>query len=143
MTQLLSVLATLTKDAQLEVTAASAAAPTVVSSPSPSSTPPPIATALAGFQIHGPWVAGTLYLVVPIAPLSVIPEARLAEDEDQRLWYCISKDTYIGVHTSHALAVAAVSGVSGSAMKSYKTQILAVDAFNELLGYHGMVAICP
>jgi hypothetical protein len=37
---------------------------------------------------------------------------------------------------NNALAMAAVVGVSRSAMKSYKTQALALAAFNEMLTYN-------
>ncbi|KAJ7784912.1 hypothetical protein DFH07DRAFT_763525 [Mycena maculata] len=157
--KLLSALATLTKgiislhpphallhsssDAQNELAAAAVEDPAPAPTPSPPGTPPPVATALAGFQTRGPWVAGTLYLVVPTGPLVLIPEAPVADGEDTPLWYCITKGTFVGVHLNHALVLAAVSGVSGSAMESYKTQALAVDAFNEMLGFHGMVQIRP
>ncbi|KAJ7735251.1 hypothetical protein DFH07DRAFT_780047 [Mycena maculata] len=106
--------------------------------------PPPIsptpAPAPVGFQTHGPWVAGTLFLVVPTAPLMLIHEDPVADDAEAPLWYCITKGTYVGVHTSQALALTAVQGVRNSGMKSYKTQSLAVAAFNEMLAYR-MVAI--
>ncbi|KAJ7747898.1 hypothetical protein DFH07DRAFT_962317 [Mycena maculata] len=82
----------------------------------------------------------TLYLVVPTAPLMIVHEDPVADGADGPLWYCITKGTYVGVHTSHALALTAVQGVGSSAMKSYKTQALAVAAFNEMLAYR-MVAI--
>ncbi|KAJ7914817.1 hypothetical protein B0H13DRAFT_1872529 [Mycena leptocephala] len=75
------------------------------------------------FHATGPWVAGALYIVVPGAPLAAIPEATPAYGH------------FVGCTLSNALALNATIGVSGSAMKSYKTQALALTAFNQLLGY--------
>ncbi|KAJ7881949.1 hypothetical protein B0H13DRAFT_2344882 [Mycena leptocephala] len=47
---------------------------------------------------------------------------------------------YVGITLNNALALGAVSGVSRSTMKSFKSQVLALASFNELLGY-GMVAV--
>jgi hypothetical protein len=89
------------------------------------------------FRTHGPWVAGVLYQVVPGGPLAPIAE----ENETSGDWYCIHKGLYVGVTLSHALATNAVVGVSNSGMKGYKTQVAALAAFNELLGYN-MIRIC-
>ncbi|KAJ7687067.1 hypothetical protein B0H14DRAFT_3176746, partial [Mycena olivaceomarginata] len=102
---------------------------------------PPVATAApvvplpAGFQTQGPWVAGALYLVVPAGPLAPVPEEAAAEGEAP-LWYCITRGRHIGVTLHNSLALAAVVGVSRSSMKSYKTQALAVSAFNDMLTYN-------
>ncbi|KAJ7087732.1 hypothetical protein C8R43DRAFT_1142319 [Mycena crocata] len=64
------------------------------------------------------------------------------DGDEEALWYCITKGHVVGVHLSHALALASVTGVSNSAMKAYKTQALAVAAFNELLQYR-LVAVLP
>ncbi|KAJ7601257.1 hypothetical protein B0H17DRAFT_1223303 [Mycena rosella] len=58
------------------------------------------------------------------------------------LLYCITKGKYAGITLSHALALNAVVGVFSSAMKSYKSQSLALSAFNEMLQYR-MVVIIP
>ncbi|KAJ6503114.1 hypothetical protein DFH09DRAFT_1335501 [Mycena vulgaris] len=108
------------------------ALPIATPTPSPAVTPAP-----GMFLTRGPWVAGSLYQVVPGGPLTHIVEAA---GDDQPLWYCITRGHYVGVTLSHALALAAVVRVSGSAMKSYKTQVLAVEAFNEMLQFH-MVAV--
>ncbi|KAJ7435120.1 hypothetical protein B0H11DRAFT_2257619 [Mycena galericulata] len=76
---------------------------------------------------------GGFYVVIPPAPLLPIAEP---------IWYCITKGRYVGVTLNNALALAAVVGVSGGNMKGYKTQALALAAFNELLQYH-MVAVIP
>ncbi|KAJ7450431.1 hypothetical protein FB451DRAFT_1186829 [Mycena latifolia] len=103
----------------------------VPAGPGPASAP--------GFLTHGPWVSGSLYVVVPAGPLTLIAEA---DGDDQPLWYCITRGHYVGVTLSHALALAAVTGVPANAMKSYKMQALAVAAFNDLLQYR-LVAVVP
>jgi hypothetical protein len=74
--------------------------------------------------------------------LTAIAEAALPEGESVPLWYCISRGHYVGVTLNRTLAINAVLGVSGNAMKSHKSQVLAVAAFNELLQYR-MVAVIP
>jgi hypothetical protein len=94
------------------------------------------------FHATGPWVAGALYIVVPSAPLAAIPEDPPAFGESFPLWYCITRGHFVGCTLSNALALNATLGVSGSAMKSYKSQALAVAAFNQLLGYQ-MITVIP
>ncbi|KAJ7756761.1 hypothetical protein DFH07DRAFT_772997 [Mycena maculata] len=103
-------------------------------------TPPAVPTGTGGFHTCGPWIAGAFYVVVPAAPLQLIAEPPRQEGDEGDLWYAITKGTYVGVHQSQGLALAAVSSVSSSSMRSYKTQALAVAAFNEMLGYN-MVSI--
>ncbi|KAJ7487165.1 hypothetical protein FB451DRAFT_1392011 [Mycena latifolia] len=95
--------------------------------------------ASTGFLTRGPWVVGGLYLVVPTGPLALIPEQEPAEEQ---FWYSITRGRYVGVTLSHSLALAAVSGVSRSSMKSYKTEVAAAAAFNEMLSYN-LVAVLP
>ncbi|KAJ7105444.1 hypothetical protein C8R43DRAFT_1140771 [Mycena crocata] len=109
-------------------TAAPQPAPQLVTVPSPT-----------GFQTTGPWIAGALYVVVPGGPLLPVAEPEYTGD-DAPLWYCITKGMFVGVTLSQGLASTATTGVRASAMKSYKTQIGALDAFNEMLRY-GMVAV--
>ncbi|KAJ7669899.1 hypothetical protein DFH06DRAFT_1125308 [Mycena polygramma] len=119
---------------------APAASPAVVPTPAPASTTAP---APAGFHTTGPWVAGALYVVVPSAPLMPIVETDIVPDgEEGPKWYAITRGHYIGVTLSNPLAVNAVVGVSHSGMKGYKTQALALAAFNEMLRYN-MVAVIP
>ncbi|KAJ7169365.1 hypothetical protein C8R43DRAFT_945304 [Mycena crocata] len=96
------------------------------------------AAAPTGFLTHGPWLVGGLYIVVPTSPLMAIVE----EDAEDKLWYCITQGKFVGVTTSNTLALRAVSRVSGSSMAGHKTQALAVQEFNQMLGY-SMVAIPP
>ncbi|KAJ7836826.1 hypothetical protein B0H13DRAFT_1912885 [Mycena leptocephala] len=92
-----------------------------------------------GFRTRGPWVAGALYTVVPTGPLLAIAEDEYT-DEEGPTWYAITRGLYVGVTLSNALAVNAVVRVSGSNMRSFATQALALAAFNKLLGYN-MIAI--
>ncbi|KAJ6524928.1 hypothetical protein B0H19DRAFT_1085050 [Mycena capillaripes] len=100
---------------------------------------PATLVAPVGFRTRGPWVSGALYQVVPVGPLTAIAEEETTADFAP-YWYCITRGKYVGVTLSHALVLAAVSGVSRSSMKAYKTQILAVESFNEMLAF-GMVAV--
>ncbi|KAJ7044911.1 hypothetical protein C8F04DRAFT_1174653 [Mycena alexandri] len=117
--------------------------------PAPAPPPYPVDAAAAPvvapgptFQTRGPWVAGALFIVVPPVALSAIPEDPLVDDESSPLWYAITKGTFIGVTLSNPLALAATVGVSGSRMKSYKSQALALAAFNEMLNF-ALLAVIP
>ncbi|KAJ6465536.1 hypothetical protein C8R47DRAFT_1079315 [Mycena vitilis] len=106
-----------------------AAAPTPALTPTVNATPSvPAPTA---FRSRGPWVVGAVYHVVPAAPL--VP---ILEDGDEDSWYAIYRGLYVGITLNNALASAAVVGVSGSSMKSHKTQDRALAAFNEMLRYN-------
>ncbi|KAJ7704199.1 hypothetical protein B0H16DRAFT_1482688 [Mycena metata] len=111
---------------QTPATPAQAPAPTVIVASAPPS-PPGV------FLTRGPWVAGALYVVVPTAPLLGIAEEAL--DDDVPAWYAIIRGRYVGVTLSNALALNATTGVSAGSMRKYKTQALAVAAFNEMLQY--------
>jgi hypothetical protein len=94
-----------------------------------------------GFRIRGPWVVGALYVVVPLQHLAPVAESTPANDEDEGPpWYCITRGKYIGITRNNFLALTAVTGVSAGCMKSYKTQVEALEVFNELLDYH-MVSV--
>jgi hypothetical protein len=58
------------------------------------------------------------------------------EDNSERLWYAITRGLYVGITLNNPLALAAVLGVSGSAMKGHKTQAKALAVFNELLAFN-------
>ncbi|KAJ7123801.1 hypothetical protein C8R43DRAFT_1135852 [Mycena crocata] len=90
-----------------------------------------------GLQNHGPWLAGGLYTVVPSGPL--LPATTPGDDG---VWYCITRGHFVGITPNNALALNAVTGVTANAMKSYKTQALALAAFNGLQSY-GMVSVAP
>ncbi|KAJ6544603.1 hypothetical protein DFH09DRAFT_1321806 [Mycena vulgaris] len=119
--------------------ASQAALPALAASPAPAVAAGSTATPAVGFLTRGPWVVGSLYQVVPTGPLIAIAEEATVVDED-RYWYCITRGRYVGVTLAHTLAVGAVSGVSRGSMKAYKTQALAVAAFNDMFAYN-MIAI--
>ncbi|KAK7019609.1 hypothetical protein R3P38DRAFT_3199259 [Favolaschia claudopus] len=122
--------------AGLSTTAGPATASTVPPPPPP---PAPAAPAApTGFRNHGPWVADALYLVVPAQHLQAVPEAFSFEVV---LWYCITRGKWVGVTRSNSLALGAVVGVSGSHMKSYKTQALALAAFNQSLNFRDVAIL--
>ncbi|KAJ6525809.1 hypothetical protein DFH09DRAFT_1328827 [Mycena vulgaris] len=105
-------------------------------------TPPIAATVVpapTGFLTQGPWVVGSLYVVVPTGPLLPI---NTGLSDEQAVWYCITRGHYVGITLSNLLALAAVVGVSASNMKGYHGQALAIAAFNEMLQYR-MVAVIP
>ncbi|KAJ7140437.1 hypothetical protein C8R46DRAFT_1233884 [Mycena filopes] len=107
--------------------------------PAPAPVPAPVVvppTPPGVFLTRGPWVAGALYIVVPPGPLAPIAEEQYATEDDAPGWYTITKGRYVGVTLSNALALASVVGISAGSMKKYKTQVLALAAFNEMLGYH-------
>ncbi|KAJ7796344.1 hypothetical protein B0H14DRAFT_3494899 [Mycena olivaceomarginata] len=62
-------------------------------------------------------------------PLASIP----VPAGDEELWYCILKGKFVGVTQNHPLAIDTVLGVSNNSMRSYKTQALALAAFNSAL----------
>ncbi|KAJ7687790.1 hypothetical protein B0H16DRAFT_1221796, partial [Mycena metata] len=66
----------------------------------------------------------------------------LADDESGPTWYSISKGTFIGVTLSNHMALAATVGISGSHMKGYRTQALALAAFNEMQQF-GLLGVIP
>ncbi|KAJ7472807.1 hypothetical protein FB451DRAFT_1399005 [Mycena latifolia] len=113
------------------------AAAAVGNAPTATSPANPATPGSVGFQTGGPWIAGALFVVVPGAPLMLVAED---PSSDGALWYCITKGRYVGVTLSNPLALAATTGASCGAMKSYKTQSLAVAAFNEMLKLH-MVSV--
>lgn len=97
---------------------------------------PPAAPLPAVPQSTGPWEAGVIYSVVPPRALAAIAE------DNEELWYSILKGKFVGVTQNHPLALTAVVGVSNNSMRGYKTQALALDAFNVALAA-GLVEIWP
>jgi hypothetical protein len=81
-------------------------------------------------------VVGVVYTVVPPHPL-----APLSYDDGEP-WYGILKGKYVGVTQNHALALDGIIGVSRNSMRSYKSQVAAVDAFNAALTA-GVVEVRP
>ncbi|KAK6984234.1 hypothetical protein R3P38DRAFT_3232317 [Favolaschia claudopus] len=105
---------------------------------------PTVAPAVAPLSLRtqGPWLAGLLFIVVPTQHLQAVPEDPIADGEEHPVWYAITRGRHIGITLSNPFALAAIVGVSGGHMKKYKTQILALQAFNDSLTL-GMVAVLP
>ncbi|KAJ7801667.1 hypothetical protein B0H14DRAFT_3782630 [Mycena olivaceomarginata] len=137
---MINAMATLSQASQAQPLPPHTAFAPAVTEAAPAVPTPTPAQVPAGFRTRGPWIAGSLFIVVPPEHLMPIPEAPVDSEDDFPLWYCITKGKYIGITLSNPLALAAVVGVSGSRMKAYKTQVLALEAFNEMLDYH-MVAV--
>ncbi|KAJ7164589.1 hypothetical protein C8R43DRAFT_946405 [Mycena crocata] len=76
-----------------------------------------------GIHLTGP---GEVYGVVPLAPLSLVP------DNGQK-WYAVTKGRYVGCTPSASVAEAAVTGVSHALRAGFGSQALAVQAFNSAL----------
>ncbi|KAK7043465.1 hypothetical protein R3P38DRAFT_3177874 [Favolaschia claudopus] len=111
--------------------------PQIFGLPSPGPVVSPAIPAQPLLRTTGPWIVGSLYIVVPPQHLAAIPENQQT-DEDTPVWYCISKGRYVGVTLIHAVALAAILGVSGGSMRSYKTQVKALEAFNNALDFHSV-----
>ncbi|KAJ7023227.1 hypothetical protein C8F04DRAFT_1271652 [Mycena alexandri] len=114
-------------------------APQVAPAPSPAPAPAPTPSTGA-FLTRGPWVAGGLYLVVPSGPLLAVPEEELDDYEEPPIWYAITRGRYVGVTMNNGLAVNATTGISAGLQRKYKTQALALAAFNEMLRF-GLVSV--
>ncbi|KAJ7803063.1 hypothetical protein B0H14DRAFT_3487807 [Mycena olivaceomarginata] len=75
----------------------------------------------------------------PAAPLPAVPQSTGP-------WRLVSSTAlslpFVGVTQNHPLALTAVVGVSNNSMRGYKTQALALDAFNIALTA-GLVEIRP
>ncbi|KAJ7779445.1 hypothetical protein DFH07DRAFT_950501 [Mycena maculata] len=102
--------------------------------PSASADLPPSVNS-AGFRTGGPWIV--LYVVILGGSLLPIVDDVTLE----RYWYCVTKGRYVGITLSHALAWAAISGVSGGVMKAYKSQADTIAAFSESLQYHMVTVV--
>ncbi|KAK6974552.1 hypothetical protein R3P38DRAFT_2811921 [Favolaschia claudopus] len=109
--------------------------------PAPMVTAAPAPGALV-FRTSAPWIAGFVYIVIPLANLSAVAEPAYENEEDSPTWYCITRGKYVGVIMNHTLAHGAVAGVSGNRWKSHKTQALALQDFNDALTC-GLVAVVP
>ncbi|KAJ7907846.1 hypothetical protein B0H13DRAFT_2331943 [Mycena leptocephala] len=90
---------------------------------------PPLPAAPCKHRFSHPWSLGRRLPLPcgPVGPLMPIAE----EDQSERIWYCITRGLYVGITLNNPLALTAVIGVSGGAMKGHKTQSKALAAFNE------------
>ncbi|KAJ7511248.1 hypothetical protein B0H11DRAFT_2215087 [Mycena galericulata] len=104
--------------AQVFAAIAAAAAP----APAPAAGP-----AAGGFtRATAPWVAGTLYSVIPLAPLQAIPD-------NGEKWFAITRGKYVGLTKNSAISINAVTGVPGALMEKFSGQADALEYFNGAL----------
>lgn len=82
----------------------------------------------------GPWVAGTLYGVIPHAPLTAVP------DRNEK-WFSITRGKYVGLTTNSAISLNAVTGVPGGLSDRCNTQAEALQHFNDALGVNAVALI--
>ncbi|KAK6985137.1 hypothetical protein R3P38DRAFT_3230797 [Favolaschia claudopus] len=126
---------------------ATTATPPVATPPAPAAASTTVilrqaAPALPVLRTTGPWNVGFLFIVVPPQHLTAIPDPPLPAGEEFQYWYCISKGRFVGITLSHGFAMAGTLGVSGAQLKAYRSQIQALDAFNQYLDFH-MVTVVP
>ncbi|KAJ7040188.1 hypothetical protein C8F04DRAFT_1178283 [Mycena alexandri] len=79
----------------------------------------------------GPWVTGTLYGVVPLAPLTAIPD-------NNEKWFAITRGRYVGLTTNSAISLNAVTGVSSGLSNRLSSQAEALHHFNTVLAAHAI-----
>ncbi|KAJ7026092.1 hypothetical protein C8F04DRAFT_1268564 [Mycena alexandri] len=118
--------------AQVTAAAAPDAAPAVASAPSPSA--PAAAASPPLIRTSAPWLAGSLYAVVPNAPLGAVAD-------NGEKWFAITRGRYIGLTTNAAIAINATGGVSGGLGPKFSSQMEALDHFNSALSLHAVAVI--
>ncbi|KAJ7143246.1 hypothetical protein C8R46DRAFT_1233022 [Mycena filopes] len=101
--------------------AVTAAGPFISAPQQQQSAPAPVTTAAGP-----PWVAGTIYSVVPSAPLTAIP------DRGEK-WFAITRGRYVGLTPNSAISLGAVTGVSTALSGKHSSQQAALAHFNAAL----------
>ncbi|KAJ6449244.1 hypothetical protein C8R47DRAFT_1230718 [Mycena vitilis] len=86
------------------------------------------------FCTTGPWIAGSLYTVVPAEPLAAVPD-----NNDK--WFAITSGKYVGLTKNAALSLAAVVGVSNALSTSFTSQTEALEHFNSALEGNAIAVI--
>ncbi|KAJ7848682.1 hypothetical protein B0H13DRAFT_2361768 [Mycena leptocephala] len=102
----------------IAATASPSAAP-VVTGPNPSLP----ASALGS---NGPWIAGVLYSVTPLAPLAPV-------GDNGEKWFAITRGRYVGLTKNSAISLNAVTGISSGLSDKLASQAEALDHFNSAL----------
>ncbi|KAJ7041692.1 hypothetical protein C8F04DRAFT_1176789 [Mycena alexandri] len=82
-------------------------------------------------SFSAPWIAGNLYGVVPLAPLTAIP------DRDEK-WFAITRGRYVGLTTNSAISINAVTGVPSGLSDRCASQAEALQHFNVALAAHAV-----
>ncbi|KAJ7437058.1 hypothetical protein B0H11DRAFT_2255621 [Mycena galericulata] len=102
------------------------------SAPGPAPAPAPNTPSFV--RTTGPWVAGQLYGIPPLAPLAAVPD-------DGGKWFAITRGKYVGLTKNSAVSLNAVSGVSGALSDRLTTQAEALEYFNDALGKDSVAVI--
>ncbi|KAJ7130578.1 hypothetical protein C8R44DRAFT_872366 [Mycena epipterygia] len=77
-------------------------------------------------RMTGPWVAGTLYGVVPAAPLAAVPD-------NNEKWFAITRGTYVGLTRNSAISLNATTRIKSGLAEKCPSQGAALEHFNEAL----------
>ncbi|KAJ7917018.1 hypothetical protein B0H13DRAFT_2322797 [Mycena leptocephala] len=94
--------------------------------------PTPTAPAVPGLRTSGPWLAGLLYAVTPLAPLTAV-----ADNGDK--WFAITRGRYVGLTKNSAISHNAVTGISSGLSDKCGSQAEALEYFNGALGVGAVV----
>ncbi|KAJ7846659.1 hypothetical protein B0H13DRAFT_2362900 [Mycena leptocephala] len=94
----------------------------------------PFVASHAQIYSAGPWIAGSLYDVVPAAPLRAIPD-------NGEKWYAITRGKYVGLTKNSVVSLNAVTGISTSLSEKHGSQSEALDHFNSALGINAIAVI--
>ncbi|KAJ7022831.1 hypothetical protein C8F04DRAFT_1272129 [Mycena alexandri] len=79
----------------------------------------------------GPWVTGTLYGVVPLGPITAIPDSN-------EKWFAITRGRYVGLTINSAISLNAVTGVPSGLSERFNSQAEALQHFNAALAAHAI-----
>ncbi|KAJ7431201.1 hypothetical protein B0H11DRAFT_2262224 [Mycena galericulata] len=121
--------ATEVSDAAVLVQQAATHSQAPVPAPAPAPALPPFV------RTTGPWIAGQLYGIPPLAPLTAVPD-------NGEKWFAITRGRYVGLTNNSAISLNAVTGVSGALSGRRTTQAEALAHFNSAL-QTGAVAVIP
>ncbi|KAJ7030560.1 hypothetical protein C8F04DRAFT_1263681 [Mycena alexandri] len=101
----------------------------------PTAPAPPLGSAVASLiRSTGPWAAGYLYGVVPLGPLSSVPD-------NGGKWFAITRGTYVGLTQNSAISLSAVTGVSTALTGKFSNQTDALNHFNGALASHSVAVL--
>ncbi|KAJ7139005.1 hypothetical protein C8R44DRAFT_867179 [Mycena epipterygia] len=101
-----------------------AAAPAPAPLPAPAPAPAPVPMIPSFAHTTGPWIAGTLYGVIPLEPLAAVLD-------NGEKWYAIMRGKYVGLTKNSAISLNAVTGTSSRLSDKCSSQ---TDALNHLNG---------
>ncbi|KAJ7041935.1 hypothetical protein C8F04DRAFT_1176592 [Mycena alexandri] len=96
--------------------------------------PAPATPPATFIRLTGPWIAGSLFGIVPAGPLAAVPD-----NNDK--WSAITRGKYVGLTKNNAIALNAVVGVPSALQDRFGTQAEALDHFNTALAAQAVVVI--